>query len=68
MPCLLKIDVEGFETEVIHGAGTLLHNQYLKAILIEMNGLAPKFGYDENLVHEKIVQYGFTPHTYDLDT
>ena len=37
-PSLIKIDVEGYENEVINGAEKTLENQSLKAIIIELNG------------------------------
>src|SRR5687768_4318764 len=45
---ILKIDVEGFETEVLKGAGRLLNDPMLKAIIIELNGSGEQFGFDEN--------------------
>lgn len=38
IPTLLKIDVEGFETEVINGAKKTINEHELKAIIIELNG------------------------------
>ena len=38
-PILIKIDVEGFETEVINGGVQTLKSDSLKAIIIELNGL-----------------------------
>ncbi len=35
-PVLIKIDVEGYETEVINGAEKTLANKLLKAIIIEL--------------------------------
>jgi hypothetical protein len=64
VPILLKIDVEGFETEVLKGASkTLLHSD-LKAIIIELNGSGTRYGYDETLIHEKLIKLGFKPHIY----
>jgi FkbM family methyltransferase len=43
-PCLLKIDVEGFEMEVLEGAQKVLKDPCLKAILIEtfdQEGVSP---------------------------
>jgi FkbM family methyltransferase len=39
MPILVKIDVEGFEQEVIHGGLKALSMQGLQAMIIELNGL-----------------------------
>jgi FkbM family methyltransferase len=48
MPALIKIDVEGFETEVINGAHEVLKNEKLKAIIIELNGSGGRYGYNED--------------------
>jgi FkbM family methyltransferase len=64
-PSLIKIDVEGFETEVLNGADTLLEDTILKAIIIELNGSGDRYGYDENQIHEKLLANGFKPYTYD---
>jgi len=64
-PSLIKIDVEGFETEVINGAEEILNNEKLKAIIIELNGAGKRYGYDEALIHNKLCNYGFFPYDYD---
>ena len=64
-PCLLKIDVEGFETEVLNGMVNTLNNKNVKAIIIELNGSGNRYGYDENLIHEKLINCGFELMTYE---
>ena len=64
-PILLKIDVEGFETEVLNGAARTLTNESLKAIIIELNGSGNRYGYNEQLIHEKLTGHGFQPFDYD---
>jgi hypothetical protein len=64
VPTLLKIDVEGFETEVIKGAERLLSSPDLKAIIIELNGSGYRYGYDEALVHQHLLDCGFQPYLY----
>lgn len=63
-PALIKIDVEGFETEVIKGATKTLRSDQLKAIIIELNGSALRYGYDESLIHETLVGLGFSSYNY----
>jgi FkbM family methyltransferase len=64
-PTLLKIDVEGFETEVIKGAmKTLLKNE-LKAIIIELNGSGARYGYDESKIKDVLMEAGFKSCSYD---
>ena len=41
-PTIIKIDVEGFESNVICGAASLLAQQSLQAVLIELNGLGAR--------------------------
>jgi len=67
-PVLLKIDVEGFETEVLNGAAKTLANDTLKAIIIELNGSGERYGYDETIIHHKLVGLGFKPFKYDPKT
>ena len=64
-PALMKIDAEGFETEVLNGAENTLALQGLKAIIIELNGSGGRYGYDENLIHQKLLGFGFKPASYN---
>lgn len=64
-PTLIKIDVEGFETEVIRGATQHLNNPALKAIIIELNGSGERYGYDERAIHEQFLELGFKAYFYE---
>lgn len=64
-PSLIKIDVEGFETEVIAGMSGVLHSHVLKAIIIELNGSGSRYGYDENRIHQQLLELSFLPYQYD---
>ena len=64
-PVAMKIDVEGYETEVLKGAGSVLANLHLKAIIIELNGLGQRYGFDDKAIHDKLVKLGFKPNLYD---
>jgi len=64
-PTLLKIDVEGYETEVINGAFETLKKESLKAIIIELNGSGIRYGYDEKNIHEELLANGFYPCIYN---
>ena len=64
-PCVIKIDVEGFETEVLKGAENILDSKDLKAIIIELNGSGLRYGYHDIEIHEKLLRFGFAPYSYD---
>lgn len=64
VPALMKIDVEGFETAVIRGAGNTLDSPRLNAIIIERNQLASRYGFDENEVGVVLARKGFQPFRY----
>jgi len=58
-PGLLKIDVEGFETEVLRGATGVISDPTLKAIILELNGSGDRYGYDEALIPIELGRHGF---------
>jgi FkbM family methyltransferase len=64
IPVLVKIDVEGFETEVVKGMCESLRSEKLKAIIIELNGSGGRYGFDEELIHIKLLEYNFLPYQY----
>jgi len=64
-PILIKIDVEGFETEVLKAMNDTLSSPKLKAIIIELNGSGARYGFDENNIHELLIANGFKPFTYN---
>ena len=64
-PALLKIDVEGFETEVIEGASITLSREELKAIIIELNGSGSRYGFDENKIRDVLNAAGFASYIYN---
>jgi FkbM family methyltransferase len=64
VPCLVKVDVEGFETEVVMGAGATLASAACQAIIMEI-GLGNRYAFDEGALLARIRQYGFHPCNYD---
>lgn len=66
-PTVIKIDVEGFETEVIGGAAETLRNPSLLAMIVERTDMGNRYGYDEATIHEKIRGAGFIPCAYSAN-
>jgi hypothetical protein len=64
-PALIKIDVEGFEADVIAGAKTLLATQKIPALIIERVGNAERFGRTEDRLHYDLKKHGFNAYAYD---
>jgi FkbM family methyltransferase len=62
---LMKIDVEGYETNVLRGAVKTLGNSKLKAVIIELNGSGAAFGYDERSIVVLMREFGFRTFHYD---
>lgn len=58
-PCVVKIDVEGFETEVMRGAQKLLARRAPLAFLIELAGHGAAYGYDESVVRMALEDHGY---------
>jgi FkbM family methyltransferase len=61
----IKIDVEGFEYNVISGANKILSSTNVMALIIELNGSSNYFGYSNEVIHDKIISLNFTPVSYD---
>lgn len=64
-PTLLKIDVEGFELEVLNGALETLNKHSLKAIIIELNGSGKNYGFSDEEINSKLLSLGFNSYTYN---
>lgn len=64
-PTMLKIDVEGFETPVLKGAVEALGNPSLHTVLIELNGLGSRYGFDEDWIVNHMHECGFSAFEYD---
>jgi FkbM family methyltransferase len=64
-PALIKIDVEGFETEVLKGMVSTLKQPSLKAIIIELNGSGARYGFNDEEIHQSLLLNGFKPYQYD---
>lgn len=63
-PTLVKIDVEGFETEVIKGSRELLKNPALLGILMELNGAGQSYGFSDTDLVKDLLAHGFRMYSY----
>ena len=60
----IKIDVEGFESNVISGANNALSKDSLNAVIMELNGSGNRYGFDEEALHKQMLDYGFATFSY----
>jgi FkbM family methyltransferase len=58
-PTLIKMDVEGFESEVLAGAVRTLADRGLLAVIMELNGSGGRYGSDEDALHEAMLGQWF---------
>lgn len=64
-PTMIKVDVEGFEAEVLRGADGVLEKEALQAVLIELNGLGARYSFKDGDVHARLLKSGFKPVLYE---
>jgi FkbM family methyltransferase len=64
-PAVIKMDVEGFETAVLKGASNVLRNPSLHSVLMELNGLGMRYGFDEGWILNYLQGFGFSAFEYD---
>lgn len=64
IPQMIKIDVEGFETSVIDGAGRTLSDNRVCCVVMELNGSGERYGFNEEALHKKMIDYGFKTFAY----
>ncbi|HEX9951899.1 MAG TPA: FkbM family methyltransferase, partial [Rubricoccaceae bacterium] len=63
-PLVLKMDVEGWETEALAGARRLLDAPYPRALVLELNGSGERYGFDEAVLHRDLLARGYAPFVY----
>lgn len=61
---LIKLDVEGFEYNVLKGGETALKNENIIAFIVELNGCGDKFGFEDKMVDDVLVKNGFRKYDY----
>ena len=64
-PRVIKMDVEGFELPVIRGAHKTLSADASMAVIIELNGSGQRYGFDDEVVRQSMIDHGFFPVRYD---
>lgn len=62
---MIKMDVEGFESEVLRGGAVSLSCPALRCVLMELNGSGAEYGYDEYKIVAEMMKLGFSPYRYD---
>ncbi|MEL6939486.1 MAG: FkbM family methyltransferase [Cyanobacteria bacterium J06598_1] len=62
-PTVIKIDVEGWETNVVAGAESVLSQVEPLAVLMEF-GLGERYGFDDQDLYEKMLNLGFEAVSY----
>jgi FkbM family methyltransferase len=65
IPQLIKIDVEGFEANVIEGAKRTLSSERLMAVIMELNGSGERYGISDEHVHRLMLEHDFSTFRYD---
>jgi len=61
---VLKVDVEGFEYEVLKGLGKYLFKDEIQVVLIELNGSGLRFGVEDETIQLYLEEAGFKPMVY----
>lgn len=65
VPCLIKVDVEGYEGEVVRGARRTLADPRCKAVILELAEDVERYGTTGTEIGARMIEYGFRPFWYD---
>lgn len=61
----VKIDVEGFEMNVLRGGRAFFMNERVRAVIIELNGSGALYGYKDDEIHKLMESFGFNAVEFD---
>jgi len=64
-PIMIKMDVEGYETEVLRGGVQVFSSPFLRAVLIELNGSSSRYGFSDEAIRSRFFEWGFVECSYD---
>lgn len=64
-PTLIKIDVEGWETEVLRGGYKTLQNPKLLGLILELNQSGLRYGFSDTGILDLLRDFDFQPYSYD---
>ena len=64
-PTVIKIDVEGYESQVLSGAENVINNPSLLAIILELNNSGLRYGIEDIDIHKLLLSKGFENFEYD---
>jgi FkbM family methyltransferase len=64
-PTLIKVDVEGWEAEVLTGGLKTLQNPKLLGLILELNESGLRYGFSDAEIVETLKSFEFEPYSYD---
>jgi FkbM family methyltransferase len=64
-PVLIKIDVEGWETEVLIGGFKTLQKPKLLGLILELNESGLRYGFSDSEILRILSDFNFAPYSYD---
>ena len=65
MPEILKVDVEGYETEVVRGGMGVISSSEVNVLMMELRGHGSRYGFNENEIDFHMREFGFRSYAYD---